>query len=488
MTKELPRVRAPELARDGLIWLNTDAPWTKDRLAGRLVILDFWTFCCINCLQVLPTLARLERRFPEEVAVIGVHSPKFQAEKDPTKVAAAIRRYGIGHPVVHDPDMRLWQEFGVRAWPTLAVIDPDGYVVGATSGEPDPDALEELIAGMVAQHRAGGRLAPGGALVAPAAPEPGRFHFPAKLKALPEGGFVLADAGNHQIVVLSSQGDELVRYGSGLPGAEDGEALHASFHRPEGVAADEDAIWVADTGNHLLRRIDRASGLVITVAGTGQRGPALAQPTLGLEQALASPWDVEVFSGAVLFCNAGTHQLGLFDPSDGSVTRLAGSGREAISDGFAPEAALAQPSGLAALADCPVVFFADSETSSIRALVFRDKPEVATIIGTGLFDFGHVNGSLDDGRLQHPLGLAVDGPLVFVADSYNDTVRVIDLARQQISDLDDGYTCTDAVCRPLNEPAGIALDAEGAVLVVDTNHHRILRYDPATRTSRTWAE
>jgi sugar lactone lactonase YvrE len=483
-------VRAPDFDQPGLAWFNVAAPLSLAALRGKLVILDFWTFCCINCLQILPTLRRVEEAFPDEVVVIGVHSPKFAAEREAANVAAAIARYGIVHPVIHDPDLRLWREYAVRAWPTLIFVSPDGRVIGQHSGEPDPERLIEAVGTTLAQWREEGLLRLGALAVTPLVVPSGRLRFPGKIKPAPgaEKRWVLADAGHHQIVLLDDDGGEIARYGSGDAGLVDGAAATAQFDRPQGLSADERAIFVADTGNHALRRIDRATGMVMTLAGTGSRGLALGAPAPGLATALASPWDLELTDGQLYFANAGTHQLGSFDREAGTVARLAGSGAEAIVDGKAEEAALAQPSGLALTPDGRRLYFADSETSALRVLHLDGARRVETLIGSGLFDFGHVNGALGQARLQHPLGIAWWAGRIVVADSYNGALRSVDPRAGTVSDLDDGFLCTDPICLKLAEPAGIAADGPNRLLVVDTNNHRVVEYDFAARSSRSWAE
>lgn len=484
-------VCAPELDIPGITWLNAPAPLSLAALRGRLAVLDFWTLCCINCLHVLPTLARLEAAFPDDIAVIGVHSPKFPHERDPEAVRAALLRHRVRHPVAHDPGLLLWRQYAIRAWPTLVFIDPDGYVLGQSAGEPAPDKLVEVIGRMVDKARALGVLRPAPLPAAPAPEAPTRFRFPAKIRPVPgERGarWVLADAGHHQVVLLDDGGGEVARFGDGRPGFADGPAGEARFRDPQGVAADETALWVADTGNHAIRRIDLATGAVATVAGTGVRGRKLGDTAPALQTALASPWDLVPFGGGLLFANAGTHQLGALDPAAGEVERLAGSGVEDLRDGPAAEAALAQPSGLA-LAD-GLLLFADSESSAVRALDL-ERMEVTTLVGEGLFSFGHVNGDFAAARLQHPLGVAPlpDGA-VLVADSYNGVLRVLDPATRTARDLDDGYACRDPVCLPPGgEPAGAWPDPHAPrILSVETNRHRIVEILPRERAYRTWSD
>lgn len=481
--------RAPEIDRPGLTWFNVDEPLSLARLKGRLVVLDFWTFCCINCFHVLPTLARIEEAHVDDVAVIGVHSPKFPHERDEDAVRRAVARYGIHHPVVHDPDMQLWQEYGIHAWPTLVFIAPDGTVIGQLAGEPHPDLLVQGIGDMIGQFWQRGDIKPHRLPLRPLADIGGALRFPGKIKPCPSvDGFklwALADTGHNQIVVIEDDGTELMRYGTGEPLWRDGGA-EAAFHAPEGLACDLDAIYVADTRNHRIRRIDRASGQTTTLAGIGCRGAILRHPEPGDGCALASPWDLAVADGQLYFANAGSHQIGALDLASRMVRPVAGNGGENIVDGPADDALLAQPSGLALSPDGRSLWFADSETSAVRRLDIAGR-QVETLAGTGLFDFGHVNGALGQARLQHPLGVDLVDGQVFVADSYNGIIRTIDLAAGTIADL-PRLRCVDTNCRPEAEPAGVAADGPNRLLVSDTNNHRVLELLLDEGISRTWLE
>ena len=122
------RVRAPDGILDGgKEWLNTTGPIGLKDLRGKIVVIDFWTYCCINCMHVLPDLKYLEQKYPNELVVIGVHSAKFTNEKESNNIRQAIMRHEIEHPVVNDAEMTIWGKFGVRSWPTLAIIDPEGF-------------------------------------------------------------------------------------------------------------------------------------------------------------------------------------------------------------------------------------------------------------------------------------------------------------------------------------------------------------------------
>lgn len=484
-------IHAPEINREGLIWLNTEKPLSLVDLRGKLVLLDFWTFCCINCMHILPTLRRLEELFERELMVIGVHTPKFSAEKNTDNVKQAIARYGIRHPIIHDPDYVLWKEYGVHAWPTLIFIDPDGYMIGKEAGEPDPLHLLNAVRDALDEYEEKGTLRPVHFSWAKPAGAPTRLSFPGKIKKLPgpTTQWVVADSGHNQIVVFDDDGRERQRYGSGRADSPDGDAHSACFNAPQGLIANAEAIFVADTGNHAIRRIDRASGMVTTLAGTGERGMLLLnkfQRARG--HPLASPWDLEIKGHFLFFANAGTHQIGAIDLGTGQLRVVAGNGNEHLKDGDVLYAELAQPSGLAFNSDGTKLYIADSETSALRFIDMKDG-KIRTLVGAGLFDFGHKNGALADARLQHCLGVTLlDDDNIIVADSYNNALRLVDTAAMQARDLDNhSWHCLDPICLPFAEPAGVVADGPDRLLVADTNNHRVVDINRAHKTMRSWA-
>ncbi|GAA4655632.1 NHL domain-containing thioredoxin family protein [Arthrobacter cryoconiti] len=494
--KSLARVRASELAGRG--WLNTGgAALDLEKLRGKIVVLDFWTFCCINCLHVLDELRPLEAEYKDVMVTVGVHSPKFEHEADPVALAAAVERYEITHPVLDDPDLLTWQAYSARAWPTLVVIDPEGYIVAHLSGEGHAAGLGSLMSELIEEHEAKGTLHRGdGPYVAPE-PVSRDLRFPGKVLPLSNGNFLVTDTGHHRLVELGPDLLTVVRsIGSGTRGFADGGPAVAEFNEPQGlsllpvaVAAEVGYdVVVADSVNHRLRGISLTTGDVRTVAGNGvqrllEAGPARVDDdgattsartfaTAPLETALSSPWDVAYSSvlKKVVIAMAGTHQIFDFDPSTGDVGIVAGNGLEGLLDGAAGQAWFAQPSGLTEDADGNL-WVADSETSALRVLRFDENSDVTveTVIGEGLFDFGFRDGAATDARLQHPLGVAVlpDGS-VAIADTYNGAVRRYDPATATVSTL----------ARGLAEPSDVLLDETGEVprlLVVEANTHQLIR-------------
>ncbi|WP_093463274.1 NHL domain-containing thioredoxin family protein [Streptomyces melanosporofaciens] len=461
------RVRAPELIGRGG-WLNTgDNDLTLTDLRGRIVILDFWTFCCVNCLHVLDELRELEEKHRDTVVIVGVHSPKFVHEAEHQAVVDAVERYEVHHPVLDDPELATWKQYAVRAWPTLVVIDPEGYVVAQHAGEGHAHALETLVGQLEAEHAAKGTLRRGDGPYVPPEPVPTELRFPGKALLLPGGTFLVSDTTRHQLVELAADGESVVRrIGAGERGLTDGTGERARFSEPQGLALLPDgAVAVADTVNHALRRFDPATGEVTTLAGTGRQwwqGSPTEGPARDVD--LSSPWDVAWFAGRLWIAMAGVHQLWTYDPQARAVRAAAGTTNEGLVDGPAEEAWFAQPSGLAATEDR--LWIADSETSAVR-YVERDGDgfAVRTAVGTGLFDFGHRDGAAEQALLQHPLGVtALPDGSVAISDTYNHALRRFDPATGEVSTL-----ATD-----LREPSGAVL-ADGDIVVVESARHRLTR-------------
>jgi thiol-disulfide isomerase/thioredoxin len=458
-----PRVRAPQFVAG--TWFNTAAPLTLAELRGRFVLLDFWTFACGNCLHVIDELRPLEHAYRDVLSVIGIHSPKFEHERADDAVRAAIERYEVDHPVLNDPDMRLWRQYAVKAWPTLVLIDPEGYVVAQAAGEGQVSALGETIAALAPRYE----LRPGTGPYTPPVPEPSTLRFPAKAIALPAGTLLVADAGHHQLVELD--GDTVVRrIGSGQRGRADGPAATAQFAEPNGLAllpagtADYDVV-VADTANHVLRGVRLSDGAVVATIDL-PRALEEARTITGAVPTVLSPWDVAWWPalGRLVVAAAGVHLLLSVDPRTGAAEILAGTTVEGLRDGPARDGWLAQPSGLAV--DGERLWFVDAETSALRYLTTDG--QLHTAVGEGLFDFGHVDGPAAHARFQHPLGVTVlaDGT-VAVLDTYNGAVRRYDPATETVTTL-----ATD-----LLEPSG-AVVVDGDLVVVESAAHRLVRPVP----------
>jgi thiol-disulfide isomerase/thioredoxin/sugar lactone lactonase YvrE len=463
----------------GAEWINTNRPLVMPELRGRVVLLDFWTYACINCMHVLPDLAKLEQKYGDTLVVVGVHSAKFVGEKDTGNIREAVKRYNIRHPVINDPGLSMWKELGIRAWPTLVLIDPEGNIVGKASGEGNYDVLDRAISDLLE----GFTVSEEGLSPLPIAPEADRMEemllkYPGKVLADPERDHLfIADSGHNRIVVAGlTDGDVLYTIGSGQTGMRDGGFGDAEFSNPQGMALDGPILYVADTDNHSLRAIDLDSRSVSTVAGTGEQAAWGSRGGRGEHTLLNSPWDVTMLGGKLYVAMAGSHQLWRYDPESKRIEAYAGSGREGIVDGPLTSAELAQPSGITS--DGMALYFADSEASAIRKVA---EEKVITLIGKGLFIFGFQDGTFPAALLQHPLGVVYDDGRLWVADTYNNCLRRMNLADMTIVTTagarEDGFEDGVGGNARFDEPGGLTI-AHGKVYIADTNNHAVRIFDP----------
>ncbi len=477
---EEKRVAAPEL--DGAVdWVNTKAPIRIADLKGRIVVLDFWTLCCINCIHTLPDLAKLEAKYPGILVVLGIHSPKFPNEEKTESIRKAVLRYQVKHPVANDARMAIWRRYRVNSWPTLVLIDPEGNLVARGSGEGLYEALDDYIGKLAKQYRAKKMLKEdvidfGLAKEKEQTP----LFFPGKVTADGAGNrLFIADSTHHRIVVTDLEGKKLAIAGTGEEGLKDGSFDEAQFSDPQGMCLMGEILYVADRKNHVLRALDLQKKTVKTVAGTGEQdrtdrvggGP-------GLKTGMNSPWDLLVHKDRIFIAMAGHHQIWTFDPAADKLKPFAGNGRENIKDGHLFESEFAQPSGLAT--DGKRLYVADSEVSAIRSVPYDITRKVETVVGQGLFEFGDIDGTGTAVRLQHALGVAYRDGKLYVADTYNDKIKLIDPVKK---------TCTtflgaDPKLKLFNEPAGLSF-AGDKLYVADTNSHRIQVVDMKTSSVST---
>lgn len=472
-------------------WLNTDRPLSLEQLKGKVIILDFWTYGCINCIHVLPDLKRLEAKYPNELVVIGVHSAKFLTEGDTDNIRQIILRYGIEHPVINDNQFKLWQAYGVQAWPTLVIVDPAGNVVGGQSGEGIYDLFDEVVGSLVREFEANGQIdrTPLDIKLEKEGLPETVLSFPGKVEASEDGRLFIADTNHNRIVVADAQtGAVHAVFGNGQRGFQDGSAQTARFQQPQGMAYDvrTETLYVADTENHAIRRIDITTGNVTTVAGIGSISDPYDYPGAegpGKETALNSPWDLELVGDTLYIAMAGSHSLYSLDLPSNHLTRFAGTGREALEDGARLEAGMNQPSGLTT--DGERLYIADAEASAIRYVGFAPSATLDTIVGTGLFDFGDKDGIGEDVLLQHPLGVKWHQGLIYVVDTYNSKIKTVNpITREAFTFAGGGEGWRDGTDPAFFEPGG--LDIQGETLyVADTNNHSIRIIDLATKATRT---
>jgi thiol-disulfide isomerase/thioredoxin len=486
MAINTPRVRSPELPQH-FPWLNAERPIRLQELRGRVVILDFWTYGCINCLHELPMLKSLQQKYRDGLTVIGVHSAKFDHETNAEQVYQAMLRYEITYPVVVDQNLAIWQSYAVRAWPTHMVIDPAGYCVGLAVGEGHGELLDEMVGDLlqISSGASGNIISPAvrtesrtrlTSLSLPATP----LRYPGKVLAAHRQGcdkLYISDTGHHRLVVSNLQGKEHFVVGSGIRGFRDGSFEEAQFAHPQGLAlsADSQVLYVCDTENHRLRQIDFSHRVVTTLAGTGQQGHGGFVRAEGRSVALNSPWDMTLIGEALYIAVAGTHQIWKYELNTGYLETFAGTGSESCFNGSRQEAVFAQPSGITRIGQ--TLFVTDAESSTIRAIGVLDN-KVWTVCGSeALFGFGDRDGSGTQVLLQHPLGISHDTEgFLWLTDTYNHKIKRIEprtgacicFAGEGSPGLRDGITDQ----AQFHEPSGLSY-LQNKLFIADTNNHVI---------------
>lgn len=492
-----PNYPAPEIPA-GVDWLNVVQPLTFQDLRGKVVILDFWTYGCINCIHMIPVLKQLEAKYRDALAVIGVHSAKFANEGQTDNIRQIVQRYGLEHPVINDKDFAVWNTFGpygVNAWPTFVIVDPRGNLFAVQPGEIPLEPFDQVVGGMIAYFDGLGEIKrdPLPIVLEGEGQPNSALSFPGKLLVDTTGNrLFVADSSHNRLIITDLTTQEVLDVvGSGVQGSDNGDYEQATFAKPQGMALNDNILYVADTDNHLIRGVNLAERTVTTIAGTGKAGYNRTESGLPLEIDLSSPWDVEFDDKNNLYiAMAGTHQIWVLSLNKDSVGPLIGSGREGLEDGGFPYTQLAQPSGL--FFRDGILYFADAESSSIRAADLANG-QVTTLAGppmNDLFAFGDVDGGFGDSRLQHTLAVVGgENGLLYVADTYNSKIKALDPATKEISTLfglggNGGFQDGDATQAKFDEPGGLDY-ADGKLYVADTNNDAVRVIDLTSNTVST---
>ncbi|XP_969236.3 NHL repeat-containing protein 2 isoform X1 [Tribolium castaneum] len=505
----------------GLEWFNVSEPLSFSKhLKGKIVVLDFFTYCCINCMHIIPDLREVEKEFSVEdgLVVIGVHSAKFENEKVSSNILAAVQRYNITHPVVNDFNSQMWKNCEVSCWPTLLILGPNANPIVMLMGEGHKENLRTYIRAALEYYKEKNQISdhqiPFKSAYHLLPDLKGPLLFPGKITNFvaknQEEILAISDTGNNRILILKSDGTILHQVGSGEIGFRDGSFTQCEFNAPQGLAfQNENTLFVADTENHAIRKIDLAKKTVESVVGSGVQGHDRVGGKQWTQQVISSPWDLCIFRTPdmdmsfypegnppireiLIIAMAGTHQIWALFLEDtvwwkckkytaGTCLSIAGSGREENKNNAYPHAAgFAQPSGLALCSKNKEVYIADSESSSVRRLSLVDGKVMPVVGGdrnpNNLFAFGDKDGTLFDAKLQHLLGLAMskDEDLLFVADTYNHKLKKVKIVENSVSTvtLPASDTTDGAKNHPFSEPAGLCVSSDGRkIYLADTNNH-----------------
>ncbi len=480
-----PQVSTPDFGYAAQ-WLNIDRPLSLADLRGRIILLNFWSYCSIDSLGLLSSLRRLEKRFRDRLTVIGVHSGKYPYERDPASLKQSLARYGVRHPVINDSDFSIWKSFGVRNWPTAVLLDPEGRISGYISSGAGYDLLSRDITRLA--HEWDSKIRPSTFKSGPGRRRASRLSYPAGIALSQPGDRVfVADTNHNRIILLDRDGQIVDIIGSGIQSRRDGTFEQASFCRPVGLAADDQHLYVADTGNHLIRRCSLSRRIVSTVGGTGEqeRRQGVTRFQKAVLTRLSAPWHLLLIGKNLFVSMPSLNQVWLLDLLALEIGTFAGSGHFGKMDGPLQKASFARPTGLAS--DDLNLYVSDSESSSIRVMPLDPDGSVATVMGLDLFDFGDRDGSVEEARLQHPMGLAYRDGRLFVADTYNNRIKAVDGAPgRRVSTLAGGGRPGSLDQTPTSFNAPEALAAVGNELwIADTNNHAIRIVDPASGSVRT---
>ena len=460
------RYRAPEFPQQSE-WLNVDGPVELQKQAGNVVLLAFGTWSSIPCQHMLADLDYLENRYRNNLTIIGIHAARFPHEKSREHLLKAISRNHIRHPVINDPELQLSHLYGIRKWPSIVVLDTNGLIVGSLTGEGKRTRLEQVIKtlfenrprhlSLVSDSHAGRK---------PARDSSGPLSFPGKV--LVSGNRIyIADSGHNRILETTEHGQIVREFGSDSVGFNDGNCMEAAFSNPQGMVLTGEFLYVADTGNHAIRRIRRQGGEVETVAGTGNvaihpQGDYFTSPA---ETDLNSPSGLAINRNVIYIAMTGLHQIWALSLLTNTLEIFAGSGREGIVDGVSRTACFAQPSSLTLMDD--TLFVADAKSSAVRAIDLKTR-NVSTLIGKSLCDSGDNDGHATEARMQFPLDIHADPhhKLLWVADTYNNKIRRIQTKNNLVSSV--------PLAHRLNEPGGLAFNGD-SLYIANTNFHEIVR-------------
>ena len=486
------RIHAPELA-GALEWFNVPKPLTLGDLRGKVVLLDFWTYGCVNCMHILPDLKRLEQKYGDALVVIGVHSAKFANERDNDNIRRIIVRYDIDHPVANDAAFRIWRAYGARAWPTQVLIDPEGYVVATASGEGKGEAFDQAIAAVIHVFDEQGMIdrRPLKKSLERERIETATLAFPGKVLAdAASGRLFIADSNHHRVLVADLDGRVRDVIGGPVAGRVDDVFASARFYRPQGLAVDGTSVFVADTENHLIRAADLETRRVTTIAGTGKQAGWGATGGAALETSLNSPWDLAVRGRLLFVAMAGIPSdldrrsrprdldCRTRDPAARrastarSTTRRSRSRRDSRSPARpcsspTPSRTSSARSRCRRRTTCArsragicsssatrtaretacacstrwawpwrrtvALFIADTYNHKIKVLDVRER-NVSTFAGTG--QAGRVDGPAKSARFYEPGGLSVAGDWIYVADTNNHAIRRVRLADGRVETID----------------------------------------------------
>ncbi|MCB1178474.1 MAG: hypothetical protein KDK36_12890, partial [Leptospiraceae bacterium] len=262
--------------------------------------------------------------------------------------------------------------------------------------------------------------------------------------------------------------------GNGEPGHKNGNYKTTKFFKPRGLYKKENFLYVADYGNHSIRRVDLKNKIVSTVAGTGKNSDDSAKEGNAPTSSLNYPLDITEIENKLYITQMGDNKIVTFDLNTGNLDIFAGNGEKNIKDGDPLFSSLAQPTGI--VSKDKDLYFLDSDGNSLRRAETEYSGKIETLIGKSLFDYGDSDGSYNGTKLQFPMGIFLKEEKLYIADSFNNKIKEVDLTAKKVTSL-KAYEKQKKFSwikkeANFNEPSSILIK-NGNAIISDTNNHSL---------------
>jgi Thioredoxin-like/NHL repeat len=450
---------------DKLDWLNAD-PQTISAHRGRVVALLFWNASSVYCHNALADMFQLQRKHPENLSVLAIHVPKFAAELEQKTLLDAVNRLDIQLPVANDTQWTAWQHYDIQSWPSVVLIDSNGAIAGQFSGDDCRKDIESRLSALLAEMPYATSPKPKNLKAKPKPKVFSALHSPCGL-LIHNNLLYIADTGHNRILECGFDGRVKRVFGNGLPLYLDGMSTEASFNRPMAMSVAREYLYVADTGNHAIRRVRLMDGFIDSLLGNGKPGQS-EDKTVGMfhEVQLNNPSSVSVEQDILVVADSGNNCLRMFNLANKAFSTLVGSGSLGLLDGVGLRAEMAHPLALSGSKN--YLYVAEGSSSSIRTAAVPEG-RVNTLIGHGLYQYGKEDGLRKSAALQHPSAIAVDEKrgVVWIADAYNHKIRALNMVSNMLS--------TVPMTQTLSNPCALALDDE-SLWIADSASSQIHRY------------
>lgn len=480
-SSEINKIVAVEKSK----WLNVLQPLKIDDLNGKITILHFWNASCIDCIDAINKLKDLNDRFPNSFAIIGVHIPVFENEKNLNIVKKAIIKYDINYPVINDKNHELLNKFKITKSPTFLIFNINGKLKQNFDGKNAEKNAIELATKLYFKNKFSLSNHQIPVVLEKDSSISNILSVPSKIIYVDKFAFknriipaiIIANSGQNSIIVTNLSGEIIVKIGNGHRGFVDDDLINSRFYNPQSIVYHDKKIYVADTGNNSLRLIDLENNIVKTLLGNGSKGDIFAKKktvVMGNDTNLSLPNDLEFYpdKSMLAISNAGTNQILGYDIKNKNIIILAGNGEHDELDGVYPNNSLKQINDMAV--DGDKLYLIDGLTSSIRVLN-RDGFLKTLYNGKSPSNIT---------KLQNPRAIIADETGIYISDSLNHAIKKFDYNSLQITKLFGGER-GDKIgdFTTFDEPNGI-FGIIDKFFIADSGNNRIIEVNRASGKSR----